>query len=158
MLAPGPANIGVHFVDVRDLARFVLDGAERGLSGPYDVVSPVGHATMRDVLQACVAVTGSDAELRWVPPTAVLQAGIAPWTDLPIWLPPGELHEAMHRSDVSRALAAGLRCRPVAETIADTWAWLQSLDAPPQPPDRDYVAPVGVDAALEARVLAESSE
>lgn len=129
----------------------MLDSVEHERSGPYDVVSPVGHATMRDVLEACVVVTGSDAELRWVAPAPILQAGVEPSTDLPIWLPPGELHDAMHRSDVSCALDAGLRCRPVAET----WTWLRSLDAPPQPPDRDYLPRIGVDPALEAHVLAD---
>ena len=63
VLAPGPADNGVQFIDARDLAAFVLDAAEHGFGGPYDVVSPVGHASMRDVLEACVAVTDSDEVL-----------------------------------------------------------------------------------------------
>lgn len=151
VLAPGPAGADVQFIDVRDLARFVLDAATRRLSGPYDLVSPVGHATMRDVLDACVAATGSDADLRWTPPKPILAAGVEPWTDLPIWLPPGELYDALHRSDVSKAVEAGLRCRPAADTVADTWAWLEHLDAPPPPP-RD-LPPVGLDPEVEARLL-----
>ena len=150
VLAPGPAGAGVQFIEVRDLARFVLDAAARGLSGPYDLVSPVGHATMRDVLDACVAATGSDADLRWTPPEPILAAGVEPWSDLPIWLPPGELYDALHRSDVSKAVAAGLRCRTVADTVADTWAWLEHLDAPPPPRG---LPPVGLDPEVEARVL-----
>jgi 2'-hydroxyisoflavone reductase len=153
VLAPGPADVGVQFIDVRDLAGFVLDAAEHGFGGPYDVVSPVGHAAMRDVLEACVAVTGSDAELRWTPPEPILAAGVQPWTDLPIWIPPGEDHDAMHGSDVSKAVRDGLHCRPVHETVADTWAWLQALDAPPVPPDRNYIQPVGLDPKTEARLL-----
>jgi 2'-hydroxyisoflavone reductase len=55
------------------------------------------------------------------------RAGIEPWTELPLWLPPGHEFEGMLTADVERAHAAGLRCRPVAETVADTWAWLQTL-------------------------------
>jgi hypothetical protein len=106
---------------------------------------------MRDVLDACIAVTGSDAELRWTPPPPILDAGIKPWTDLPIWLPPGEMHDALHGSDVSKALDAGLRCRPVAETVADTWAWLHRIDGrQPQRPDRDVL---GLDPDVESRVM-----
>lgn len=155
VLAPGPIDVGVQFIDARDLARFVATAAERGLSGPYDLVSPVGHATLRDVLEACVAVTGSGAELQWTAPGTILAAGVQPWTDLPIWLPPGESHDAMHGSDVSKAVAAGLRCRPVVDTVADTWAWLRSLDAPFAQPDRDYVQPVGLDRNVETRLLAQ---
>lgn len=151
VLAPGPPHAGIQFVDVRDLAAFLLDAADAERSGPYDLVCPVGHATMHDVLNACVAVTGGDAELRWTPPPRILDAGIEPWTDLPIWLPPGEMHDALHGSDVSKALNAGLRCRPVAETVADTWAWLQRIGGrPSQRPDRDVP---GLDPDVESRVL-----
>ncbi|CAN5921119.1 SDR family oxidoreductase [soil metagenome] len=151
LLAPGPADAAVQYIDVRDLATFVLDAADRGLAGPYDLVCPVGHTTMGDVLEACVSVTGSDAELRWTPADRILAAGIEPWTDLPIWLPPGELHDAMHGSDVSKAVAAGLRCRPITDTVADTWRWLRDLGgSPPQRADRP---PVGMDPDVEAALL-----
>lgn len=107
---------------------------------------------MGDLLDACVAVTGSDAELRWTDPETVLEAGIEPWTQLPVWVPPdSEEHDCLHSGDVSRALATGLRCRPVAETVTDTWRWLQDIGGTaPQLPDRP---PVGLDPAVEAKVL-----
>lgn len=152
VLAPGRPDDGVQAIDARDLAGFVLDAVERGLGGPYDLVSPVGHATMGGVLEACVDVTGSDAELVWVDAGPILAAGVEPWTDLPIWLPPGELRDALHHGDVSKALAAGMRNRPITRTVADTWAWLRTLDAPPTPP-RD-LPPVGLDPTVEVRLLA----
>lgn len=152
VLAPGPADLPLQYVDARDLAAFALDGLAGGLGGPYDLVSPAGFATIGDLLEACRAATGSDAELRWTEPERILAAGIQPWSDLPIWIQPGELHDTMHGSDVTRALAAGLRCRPVAETVADTWAWLRSIGGTaPQRPDRP---PVGLDPEREARLLA----
>lgn len=124
--APGPADVAVQHIDVRDLAAWMLDAAVQRLAGPFDLVCPVGHTTMGDVLDACVAATGSNAELCWTAPETILAAGIQPWTGLPIWLPPGEMHDALHGCDVSKALAAGLRCRPVTPTVADAWAWLQT--------------------------------
>jgi 2'-hydroxyisoflavone reductase len=151
VLAPGPRELALQYIDVRDLAVWVLDAAERGLGGPYNLVSPPGHATFGELLETCVTVTGSDAELRWTAPETVLAAGVEPWTELPVWLPPGELHDAMHQGDVSRALAEGLRCRPVAETVAATWEWLWRLDGrAPHRPDRP---PVGLDPEREAEVL-----
>ena len=74
--------------------------------------------------------TGSTATIRWCTAEQVEAAGVAPWTELPIWLPgDGEL-SAMHRGDVSAAIAAGLHCRPITDTVADTWAWLNG----PEPP------------------------
>ena len=45
--------------------------------------------------------------------------------ELPLWIP-GEENEAFHRADTSRAQAAGLRSRPLAETVRDTLAWAQA--------------------------------
>jgi NAD(P)-dependent dehydrogenase (short-subunit alcohol dehydrogenase family) len=75
------------------------------------------------MLDAAVAATGSGARLTWVPDDALLGAGAQPWDDLPLWLPEAEAHAAW-RVDTTRARGAGLRCRPVAETIADVWSWL----------------------------------
>ncbi|MGP3950794.1 NAD-dependent epimerase/dehydratase family protein [Streptomyces sp. 7N604] len=150
--APGPRELALQYIDARDLAAWALDAAGRGLGGPYNLVSPPGHTTMGDLLETCARVTGADAELRWLDPEQVLAAGIEPWTEFPVWLPPGELYDTLHRGDVSKALSAGLRCRPVAETVADTWAWLRSLGGEaPRRPDRPSV---GLAPEKEARVLA----
>ncbi|MBM9505204.1 NAD-dependent epimerase/dehydratase family protein [Actinacidiphila acididurans] len=152
VLAPGPADLGIQYMDVRDLAAWTLTALEEGRSGPYNLVSPPGHTTMGEFLRTCVEVTGSDARLRWAAPEVIAAAGIEPWTQLPVWLPPGEEYDFLHRGDVGKALAAGLRCRPVADTIRDTWHWLRTLDgAAPQRPDRPGV---GLDPEVEAQVLA----
>ncbi|MFF7365893.1 NAD-dependent epimerase/dehydratase family protein [Streptomyces sp. NPDC008125] len=152
VLAPGPHDSPLQYIDARDLATWVLDAAGQGLHGPYNTVSESGHATLGELLDACVRVTGSGAELRWTDPDTILAAGVAPWTELPIWLPAGEMHDTLHRGDVSKALAAGLRCRPIGETVADTWTWLTARGGvAPQRPDRP---PVGLAPDVEARLLA----
>ncbi|MFF8605032.1 NAD-dependent epimerase/dehydratase family protein [Streptomyces sp. NPDC015346] len=151
VLAPGPRALPLQYIDARDLAEWTLDATEAGLHGPYNLVSPPGHTTTEELLEACVRVTGSDAELRWTAPETILAAGVEPWSDLPIWIPPGELYDAMHTADVSKALGAGLRCRPVAETVADTWAWLESIGGgAPQRPDRPQL---GLSPEREAALL-----
>ncbi|MFE4825754.1 NAD-dependent epimerase/dehydratase family protein [Streptomyces sp. NPDC056672] len=151
VLAPGPHDNPIQYIDARDLAEWTLDAIRQELGGPYNLVSPAGHTTMGELLDTCVRVTGSDAELRWTAPESILAAGVEPWTDLPVWLPRGELHDTLHQGDVSKALATGLRCRPVAETVADTWAWLGSIGGrAPQRPDRPTV---GLAPELEAKLL-----
>jgi nucleoside-diphosphate-sugar epimerase len=152
-LAPGPRALPLQYVDVRDLAEWILDSVERRTSGPYNLVGPPGHATMGSLLDACLAVTGAPAEPRWTAPETILDAGIEPWLHLPVWLPPdSEGHASVHGADVSRALAAGLRCRPVEDTVADTWRWLRGIGGvPPQRPDRPAV---GLAPEREAKVLA----
>ncbi|WP_329133599.1 NAD-dependent epimerase/dehydratase family protein [Streptomyces sp. NBC_00670] len=156
VLAPGPRELAVPYVDARDLSEWLLSAVERGSSGPYNVAGTRDRATMGELLDACVRVTGGTARLRWTAPEAVLAAGIEPWTQLPVWVPHGsELETSVYSMDVSRAVREGLRHREVAETVADTWAWLRTLDGPaPRRTDRPGV---GLDPAVEARVLAASS-
>jgi 2'-hydroxyisoflavone reductase len=152
VLAPGPSDLGLQYVDARDLAVWSLRAAERGVGGAFNVVSPPGFVTMRELLETCVKVIGGDAELRWVDAERILAAGVAPWTQLPLWLV-GEDHAFMHGGDVSKAVAEGLRCRPVEETVADTWAWLRSIGGEaPMRPDRPRV---GLDPVVEARLLSD---
>ncbi|GGR31612.1 reductase [Streptomyces aurantiogriseus] len=157
VLAPGPRELPLQYVDVRDLAEWILGAVEQELSGPYNLMSPQGHTTMGEFLDTCVRVTGAAAELRWTEPQVILDAGVEPWTQLPVWVPPGsDLHDALHSADVSRAVATGLACRPVEETVADTWAWLQDIGGTaPQRPDRTCK---GLDPEVEAKVLAAAAE
>ena len=154
VLAPGPRELPLQYVDVRDLAEWILGAVEQELSGPFNLMSEQGHATMGEFLEACVAATGSDAVLRWTEPQVILDAGIEPWTQLPVWVPPGtDMHDALHAADVSRAVEAGLACRPVSETVADTWSWLQSVGG--TAPFRSEAAVKGLDPEVEAKVLGQ---
>jgi nucleoside-diphosphate-sugar epimerase len=154
VLAPGPAELPLQYIDARDLAAWLLNAATGAVSGPVNVVSRPGHTTMRRLLQAAVAVTGADAELVWVDPDVIQAAGIDRWTELPGWIPPGDDYAGLHSTNVERAHASGLRCRPVEETVADTWAWLVGSDGwdVPAPPDRPAL---GLDPEKEQAVLAD---
>ena len=76
------------------------------------------------------------SELARVEPELLARARITEWEGLPGWTAPGGEAAAMHDCDVSRALAAGLACRPVEQTVADTWEWLREIPAHLRPPIR----------------------
>lgn len=151
VLAPGPTDRPLQYIDCRDLAAWLLHAAETGLSGAYNAVSRPGLATMGSLLEAAVAATGAAANLVWLTPEVIERAGIEAWTELPIWAPPTGEIASLHDGDVSAIYAAGLTCRPVAETVADTWAWLQAEGDPPARPGRPEH---GLDPAREREVLA----
>ena len=150
VVAPGRPARPLQYVDVRDLASWLLSGLAAGLSGPYDAVCRSGHATTEQLLQACVAATGSDAELVWVGEEDLAAAGVQPWVQLPCWVPEEGEFAGFLEADASRAGAAGLACRPVGDTVRDTWRWLQQEGLPPQRTDRDVH---GLPPELEARLL-----
>ncbi len=151
VLAPGPPDRPLQYIDARDLAAWMLASADRGLEGAFNVVSRPGHATMATLLAAACAATGGRAELAWVAPEMIESAGVAAWTELPIWAPPtGEL-AGLHDGDVTAADREGLTCRPVEQTVADTWRWLLDEGEPEPRPDRP---PVGLDTDRENAILA----
>lgn len=150
VVAPGRPERPLQYVDARDLAGWMLSALESGIAGPVDIVSRSGHATMGSLLEACIEVTGSDAELVWVDEERLAEVGAEPWTQLPCWVPEGGDYAGFLEADTSLAARSGLRCRPVEETVADTWGWLQAEGPAPQREDR----PVhGLPHELEERLL-----
>ncbi|PPK98071.1 nucleoside-diphosphate-sugar epimerase [Kineococcus xinjiangensis] len=150
IVAPGRPGRPLQFVDVRDLAAWMLSGLGSGLTGPVDVASRPGHATTGELLGACVRVTGSDADLVWIPEAELEAAGAQPWTHLPCWVPEAGEFSGFFAVDTARAAATGLVCRPVAETVADTWDWMRREGVPPQRADRDVH---GLPAKIEEELL-----
>ena len=151
VLAPGPANLPLQYVDARDLATWMVHCAEHQIAGAFNAVSESGHTTMRELLDTCHVVVDSTARLVWVDPDFVVAHGIEPWIELPIWLPPGPDHDAQS-ADTRRAAAAGMICRPLRDTVRDTWQWLSDGGAPRPVPGRMTVglAPEKEQAALAA--------
>lgn len=144
--APGPHDRSLQLIDARDLARWILDHRPVGI---LNSVSRPGHTTIGELLEACVGVTWAETELVWLDPEVVERAGVQPWTELPIWTPPTGEYAALHGADTSAAHEAGLACRPIRDTVADTWAWLRAEGVPPQPVNRPAT---GFDAAAEQRL------
>ncbi|MHB8489888.1 MAG: NAD-dependent epimerase/dehydratase family protein [Candidatus Dormibacteria bacterium] len=151
VLAPGPQDLAVQCIDARDLATFAVDTA---LTGPVNVLSRPGHTTMAEVLSLCREVTGSTASFTWVDAAFLLANGVAPWTELPIWVPPVGRMASFYSCDSSLALQSGLTCRTARDTATDTWSWL--CDNPDWTPvvsaNRSRV---GMDPDREAALLAE---
>ena len=125
VLAPAEPNRRVAPIDVRDLARLGLTCAERRIHGAFAVPGP-GTETMGEMLEACVAATGSDARLVWTEEAFLLEHDVDQWTGLPLWAVPEGESAAVWDVDPSAARAAGLEWRPIAETVRDTWAWLST--------------------------------
>jgi 2'-hydroxyisoflavone reductase len=130
VLAPGPPERRVQFVDARDLGAWIVGAAERGLGGTFNATNEgVRWGELLD-----------GADVTWVADEFLQEHEVGAWMELPLWLHDGE-YRGMHETDVSRAVAAGLRFRPVAETLRD------AADAP-------EAEGVGLSPEREAELLA----
>jgi 2'-hydroxyisoflavone reductase len=114
-------------IDVRDLAAFMLGRIEAADNGAYGVVGPGEPIVMRDVLETARDVAAADTTFTWVSERFLDAMGDQAQEWFPMWEPqfPGA-----HTYDAAKAVAAGLRCRPFAETVADTLAWDQQRGRP----------------------------
>jgi 2'-hydroxyisoflavone reductase len=129
VLAPAPPDADAQVIDARDLAAWIVGAAETRLAGTFNAVGPIMR---RDaLLEACRS--DADVELVWIDGDFLAEHEIAEWMELPLWLHSPEW-QGMLSVDGSRAAAAGLRTRPVAETARDTLAWARGGDAPADPP------------------------
>jgi nucleoside-diphosphate-sugar epimerase len=151
--APGVPERPVQLVDARDLAAWMLDLGAGGVAGAFNGTAPPLTQTMGEVLDVAVAATGADAELVWVPDERLVAAGVEPWTELPLWLPDAEF-PGTWQVGTERAQAAGLRCRPIAETVADVAAWLRAGGEAELDEWRAELRPPIMSAEREAQLLA----
>jgi 2'-hydroxyisoflavone reductase len=126
ILAPGPSERMTQFVDVRDLAEWIVAATERGLAGVFNATS---EGIPWEELLAGASVT-------WVSDEFLKGHEVGEWMELPLWIA-----EDGVEVDVSRAVSEGLRSRPLEETIAG------ALDAP-------AVEGVGLTPEREAELLA----
>jgi 2'-hydroxyisoflavone reductase len=102
---------------------------------------------MGEMLDECKRVSGSDAAFTWVPAEFLAEHEVQPWLHMPAWAPTGGQMGALLQTDVSRAVAAGLTFRPLADTIRDTLAWAETF-----PADHEWRA--GLPREKEREVLA----
>ena len=134
VLAPGSPDDLVQVIDVRDLADWMVDATARGLGGTFNATgepTPFGN-----LLDECRAVSGSDARFTWVVSETLLAAEVGPWMQLPLWLPLPE-YAGMQQASIERAQAAGLRFRPLAETIRGTLDDAEPVDGVGLSPERE---------------------
>ena len=139
-------------IDARDLAAWMLDLAERREAGSFNATGPIGQTTMGEMLGAAVEATASGAELVWRSDEQLRAVDAGPWMEVPLWAPMDEMPGAW-RIGTARAQAAGLRCRPVAETVRDVWHWLREGGEAELTDWGSHARPAPMSAEREAELL-----
>jgi 2'-hydroxyisoflavone reductase len=123
VLAPVSADEPLQYIDARDLARFSVHIAEGGDGGTYNCVTPRGSLRFGELLKACARAAHSGASFVWVDAEFLQENQVESWSDVPLWIPQGHPHRSITNADSSRAIARGLKIRPLPETVRDTLLW-----------------------------------
>ena len=131
VLAPDQPGRRVQFIDVRDLAAWIVAMSAVQQTGTYNATGPDYDLRMGRLLQECEAVSDGGAELVWVSEEFLQDNGVEPFTELPLWLP--REYAGLQAIDCGKAIAAGLAFRPLSETITDVLEWDHTRGKDKQP-------------------------
>jgi 2'-hydroxyisoflavone reductase len=149
MLAPGTAHDPIQIVDVRDLATWMMKLAQERTTGYFNAISPPRAFTMGDIITASLhASPSAGSKATWVPEEFLAKQWKPEELDLPPWSPMSGETAGASLTSTTRAQKAGLKIRPMQDTVNDTLEWFHSL-----PADRQAKPRAGIDPQKEADTL-----
>src|SRR3981081_2430776 len=126
VLAPGDPSDPVQFIDGRDLAEWVIRMVEQRETGIYNATGPAKEFGIGQMLDTIKSANKSNATLTWVNADFLEAQKVAPWSDMPVWIPSRGEEGGGNQINNKRALAKGLTFRPLGDTARDTVAWFKS--------------------------------
>jgi len=149
VVAPGDGSDRVQIVDVRDLAEWMVRMVEDGASGTFNAVGPEAELDMAGMLNGIRAVTSANVKLVWVSSDILRAHEVGGWIEMPVWVYPSPDNVGFSAWDCSKAIAAGLTFRPLADTARDTLEWWKAR------PEDERRLRTGLSPEKEAAILAE---
>jgi 2'-hydroxyisoflavone reductase len=134
VLAPAPPERLTQAVDVRDLGEWIVLLCEQGTRGTFNATNP-GFAWSA-LVDACTAVSGSNAEITWVSEAFLLEHEVGQWMELPLWIADPTMTGAVE-ANVRRALEVGLTFRALEETARGALEDANTTDTAGLAPERE---------------------
>ncbi|MBE0671089.1 MAG: NAD-dependent epimerase/dehydratase family protein [Anaerolineales bacterium] len=146
VFAPDRPEVLTQIIDVRDLARFIIDLVEQNVSGVFNATGPDHELSFGRLLDTCKLIGNSNAKFKWAPLEFLNQHQVSAWSDMPAWLPDNGEDAGFARVNVAKAINAGLKFLSLEETVHDTLEWANS-----RPVDHEWRA--GLREAREKELL-----
>lgn len=123
ILVQGEPTDPVQFVDVRDLSEFYVRLLEKSTTGIYNTEGPGSALTTAGLVHGIKAITATPSTFHWVDWDFLIERGEAPQDSLTFWQPPRGRYLNYGHMDNSRAIAKGMKFRPLAVTAKETLDW-----------------------------------
>jgi 2'-hydroxyisoflavone reductase len=150
VLAPGTPNRFVQMIDAADLAEWIIKMVEENTTGIYHATSKPFELTFAKMFEEIKAVSKSDAKLVWVSEEFLKRESVAEWSEMPLYLAESnEEAQGFLAANVDKALAKGLKFRPLSDTIRETLDWRRT---------KTDELKAGISAEREAELLRKWSE
>jgi 2'-hydroxyisoflavone reductase len=114
ILAPGDGLDPIQYIDVSDVADFIILAAEKKLLGIYNAAGPGTPTTLRQYLEAVKGAVDGTGKVVWY------GSHDDAFRSMPLYAPrltvPG-----FHTFSTAKARSAGLVTRPIEETVRSDW-------------------------------------
>jgi nucleoside-diphosphate-sugar epimerase len=148
VLAPGRPGREIKYIDVYDLAEWILEMVENGATGTFNADGPAAPCSMENLLAACRTASSSQANFTWVSEEFLLEQQVGEWIEMPLWVPETDPQYAgFFAVSSQKAIQAGLKFRPLIDTVRATLEWSKTRPV-------DYQWRAGIGRAREAQLLA----
>lgn len=121
ILCPPQGGLPTQWIDVRDLAGWIVEGLERGIRGTFFATGPKEPTSISQMLETLRQELCPSARFHEVSEEDLARLEVHPWIDLPCFV--GSSQAGLLQVDTRRAQAQGLRLRPLLETARDVLAW-----------------------------------
>lgn len=153
IVVPAERDDPVQIIDARDLAEWTVRMVENRTTGTFNATGPRGVLTLGGMVHGVRAAFPGDREVNfvWVPWEFLKQHEVAPWGEITTWIPAEDPDSVISRTNIERAVAAGLTFRPLAETAAASLEWVRGL---PEEQRTRVTRAAGLPAEKEQKVLA----
>ena len=131
VLVPGKPGRRIQVIDNKDLSQWILKLMGTNTAGTFNATGPDYPLSIKEFIDACIKVTGSNAEVVWADEVFLLEQKIAPWTEMPLWVPENaplspELEKPWKGAfsiNVDKAIQSGLTFRPLKDSLAEIYQW-----------------------------------
>ncbi|MFD1738370.1 NAD-dependent epimerase/dehydratase family protein [Bacillus salitolerans] len=146
VVVPEDKDAPVQFIDARDLSCFIIQQLEKKTIGTFQVTGPKDTLTMGEFLDETKDLINPSVKFTSVEDDFFEENGIQYWKDIPLYIPKGKNMDGFSAVNIEKAIQYGLTCRPISETITDTYAWKNS-----ESPGEELV--VGLTKSKEKEIL-----
>jgi len=146
ILVPGKSDDFTQFIDVRDLAEFMVHTVEENITGSFNLIRPA--MPFGDLVKSCMKVAPDGTKPVWVDAKFLEENDVQPWRDLFMWADAANPNAGALTWSPEKAIKAGLKFRDVDDTVKATLDWYKTL-----PKERQANLRAGMNSDKESKVL-----
>lgn len=128
MLCPGSPEEPIQYIDVQNVAEFMLHCVENRIDGVFNLVTPANFFTLGDLLSCAEAITGVSPEKVWLSAEQLEEFELRPWVDFPAWAPQNGELAGLTKFSSDWAVKQGFGFSDISDTVEETWDWFQTRE------------------------------